>query len=51
VDQYPYSPTNFGAPDAPTIAPLGAGYKIAPLDTLTIKVFKMPILVAISKLI
>jgi polysaccharide export outer membrane protein len=38
----PYSPTNFGAPDAPTIAPLGAGYKIAPLDTLTIKVFKMP---------
>jgi polysaccharide export outer membrane protein len=38
----PYSPSNFGAPDAPTIAPLGAGYKIAPLDTLTIKVFKMP---------
>ena len=38
----PYSPSNFGAPDAPTVAPLGSGYKIAPLDTLTIKVFKMP---------
>lgn len=37
-----YSPANFGAPDAPTVAPLGSGYKIAPLDTLTIKVFKMP---------
>ena len=30
------------APDAPTVVPLEAGYKIAPLDTLTIKVFKMP---------
>lgn len=38
----PYSPANFGAPDAPTVVPLGSGYKIAPLDTLTIKVFKMP---------
>ena len=38
----PYSPSNFGTPDAPTVAPLGSGYKIAPLDTLTIKVFKMP---------
>ena len=37
-----YAPANFGAPDAPTVAPLGAGYKIAPLDTLTIKVVKMP---------
>ena len=37
-----YSPANFGTPDAPTVAPLGSGYKIAPLDTLTIKVFKMP---------
>jgi len=37
-----YSPSNFGAPDAPSVAPLGSGYKIAPLDTLTIKVFKMP---------
>ena len=38
----PYSPSNFGAPDAPTVVPLGSGYKIAPLDTLTVKVFKMP---------
>lgn len=38
----PYSPSNFGVPDAPTVVPLGSGYKIAPLDTLTIKVFKMP---------
>lgn len=36
-----YSPSSFGSPDAPTVAPLDAGYKIAPLDTLTIKVFKM----------
>ena len=45
----PYSPSNFGAPDKPIVAPLGSGYKIAPLDTLTIKVFKMPDLAAISK--
>jgi polysaccharide export outer membrane protein len=38
----PYSPSDFGVPDAPTVVPLGSGYKIAPLDTLTIKVFKMP---------
>ncbi len=37
-----YSPPSFGVPDAPSVAPLGAGYKIAPLDTLAIKVFKMP---------
>jgi polysaccharide export outer membrane protein len=37
-----YSPSNFGIPDAPTVVPLGSGYKIAPLDTLSIKVFKMP---------
>lgn len=37
----PYS-TTFASPDAPTIAPLEAGYRIAPLDTLTVKVFKMP---------
>lgn len=37
----PYAGT-LAAPDAPTVAPLEAGYKIAPLDTLTIKVFKMP---------
>jgi polysaccharide export outer membrane protein len=38
----PYESAAFGIPDAPTVMPLGAGYKIAPLDTLTIKVFKMP---------
>lgn len=38
----PYGVQNFGVPDAPTVVPLGAGYKIAPMDTLTIKVFKMP---------
>ena len=29
------------APDAPTVVPLEAGYKIAPLDKITIKVLKM----------
>lgn len=38
----PYSPSDFGAPDPPTLAPLEAGYKIAPMDTLSISVFKMP---------
>jgi polysaccharide export outer membrane protein len=37
----PYSQT-FAVPDAPTVVPLESGYKIAPLDTLTVKVFKMP---------
>jgi polysaccharide export outer membrane protein len=30
-----------GKPDAPTVIPLESGYKIAPLDKLTIKVLKM----------
>ena len=38
----PYGVTTFGAPDAPTVVPLEQGYRIAPLDTLTIKVFKLP---------
>jgi polysaccharide biosynthesis/export protein len=38
----PYDVSNFGTPDAPQVAPLEAGYKIAPMDTLTVKVFKMP---------
>lgn len=38
----PYSPPSFGIPDAPQVASLGSGYKIAPLDTLSIKVFKLP---------
>ena len=31
----------FAAPDAPTVVPLESGYKIAPMDKLAIKVFKM----------
>ncbi len=38
----PYSAGTFGAPDAPTVLKLDQGYKIAPMDTLTVKVFKMP---------
>ena len=38
----PYGVPTFGAPDEPTVVPLGAGYKIAPMDTLSVKVFKMP---------
>ena len=38
----PYGVATFGVPDEPTVVPLGAGYKIAPMDTLAIKVFKMP---------
>lgn len=38
----PYNVSNFGSPDAPELVPLEAGYKIAPMDTLTVKVFKMP---------
>jgi polysaccharide export outer membrane protein len=38
----PYNVSNFGTPDAPELAPLEAGYRIAPMDMLTVKVFKMP---------
>ena len=38
----PYDVKTFGAPDAPTVVPLEQGYRIAPLDTLSVKVFKMP---------
>lgn len=38
----PYNVSNFGVPDSPEVVPLEAGYKIAPMDTLTVKVFKMP---------
>ncbi|RST31003.1 polysaccharide export protein [Sphingomonas ginkgonis] len=31
-----------GKPDAPSLTPLGADYRIAPLDKLAIKVFKQP---------
>ena len=37
-----YNVSDFGTPDEPTAVPLGQGYRIAPLDTLTVKVFKMP---------
>jgi polysaccharide export outer membrane protein len=37
----PYNVADFGAPDAPTIVPLEAGYKIAPMDTVSVKVFGM----------
>jgi polysaccharide export outer membrane protein len=38
----PYDVATFGVPDAPSIVPLEAGYKIAPMDTISVKVFKMP---------
>jgi polysaccharide export outer membrane protein len=38
----PYNVESFGAPDAPTVVPLEQNYRIAPLDTLAIRVFKMP---------
>ncbi|MFN2472681.1 MAG: polysaccharide biosynthesis/export family protein [Sphingomicrobium sp.] len=34
--------TPLGTPDAPNLAPLEATYRIAPMDTLSVKVFKMP---------
>jgi len=38
----PYDVKTFGAPDAPSVVPLEQGYRIAPLDTLSVKIFKMP---------
>lgn len=38
----PYNVSNFGVPDSPELVPLEAGYKIAPMDTVSVKVFKMP---------
>jgi polysaccharide export outer membrane protein len=38
----PYDVATFGAPDRPAVASLDQDYRIAPLDTLTVKVFKMP---------
>ena len=38
----PYDAGRFGAPDAPTVATIESDYTIAPLDTVTVKVFKMP---------
>lgn len=38
----PYQVSNFGAPDTTIAAPIEAGYRIAPMDTLSIRVFGMP---------
>ena len=38
----PYDVASFGAPDSPTVQTLESSYKIAPMDTLSVKVFKMP---------
>ena len=38
----PYNVSNFGTPDAPQVVALEAGYKVAPMDTVAIKVFRMP---------
>jgi polysaccharide export outer membrane protein len=38
----PYSPGHFAAPDTPKLATLESDYRIAPMDTVSIKVFKMP---------
>jgi len=38
----PYDVQTFGVPDSPSVIPLETGYKIAPMDTLSVKVFKMP---------
>lgn len=37
----PYD-VSLAAPDAPTVVPLESSYKIAPMDTVSVKVFKMP---------
>ena len=37
----PYNVEGFGVPDAPKVAPLEQNYRIAPLDTLSVRVFKM----------
>ena len=37
----PYNVENFGSPDAPKVVPLEQNYRIAPLDVLSVRVFKM----------
>lgn len=37
----PYD-VSLAAPDAPTVVPLESSYRIAPMDTVSVKVFKMP---------
>ena len=36
-----YNPAGFGTPDAPSVASLDANYRIAPLDKLSVRVFRM----------
>lgn len=38
----PYNVSNFGTPDSPAAAMIDPTYKIAPMDTLTVRVFGMP---------
>ena len=38
----PYNVSDFGAPDRPAPLTLSQDYRIAPLDTLSVRVFKMP---------
>lgn len=38
----PYNVSDFGSPDLPTVETLAAGYRIAPMDTLAVRVFGMP---------
>jgi len=37
----PYEPAGFAAPDAPSAMTLDTNYKIAPMDTLAVRVFRM----------
>jgi polysaccharide export outer membrane protein len=37
----PYNVQGFGLPDSPKVVPLEENYRIAPLDTLNVRVFKM----------
>ena len=37
----PYGVSDFGTPDAPTVAALDSGYRITPMDTLAVRVFGM----------
>jgi polysaccharide export outer membrane protein len=38
----PYNVSNFGAPDSPSATMIDPNYKIAPMDTLTVRIFGMP---------
>ena len=37
----PYNVSDFGAPDAPSVVALDSGYRIAPMDTLAVRIFGM----------